>query len=283
MPELPEVEHVRRTLIPHLVGQRLESVLVRRASVIEGPRSPHALLVGGIVARIDRRGKQLALVAADGRVVCIHLGMSGQVLCEPPNRPSSPRGEGKHENDPHVHIMWITAAGTRILFRDPRRFGGLWPLPDEAALTARWSALGPDALLTDAPTLAAALAAALRGSRRAVKAALLDQAVLAGVGNIYADEACHIARIRPGRASLRITLAESTRLAEAIRTVLARAVVAGGSTLRDYVDADGRAGTYRARHAVYGRGHQPCLRCGKSLRQTTIAQRTTVHCTACQR
>ncbi len=269
MPELPEVENVRRSLLPHLRGQRIASVAVRRADIIDGPRTHRALLAGGTIARLDRRGKQLAIIAADGRVLVVHLGMTGQLNAGP----VPPRA-----NDPHVHVVWTTARGTTIAFRDPRRFGGLWPQASVAALAQRWEGLGPDAL-TIAPE---ALAAGLAGSRRAVKAALLDQAVLAGVGNIYADEACFIAGVRPARKASRLKREEVARLAEAIRTVLVRAVDAGGSTLRDYVNADGRAGQFASEHAVYGRGKQPCVRCGATLRQTTIAQRTTVYCARCQ-
>ena len=275
MPELPEVERLRCTLLPHLVGHRFERVRIRRASVIEGPRTPRALLVGGTgssITQIARRGKQMALLTHDSRVLVIHLGMTGQVLCRPAADPGP-------ENDPHVHIVWTTEIGTQVVFRDPRRFGGLWPLTGPAALKRRWDALGPDAF-TIAPE---ALAAGLAGSRRAVKAALLDQAVLAGVGNIYADEACFIAGVRPARKAHRLKHDEVARLAEAVRTVLGRAVAAGGSTLRDYRNADGQAGDFVSQHAVYGRGNQPCVRCGTCLRQATLAQRTTVWCPQCQR
>lgn len=287
MPELPEVERLRCTLLPHLLGHRFERVRVRRAGVIDGPRTPRALLVGGTgssIARIARRGKQMALVAHDSRVLVIHLGMTGQVLCQPAanlGRAASAEGPlpAGAVNDPHVHVMWTTEIGTRVVFRDPRRFGGLWPLAGPAALDRRWAALGPDAL-TIAPE---ALAAGLAGSRRAIKAALLDQTVLAGVGNIYADEACFIAGVRPARKAQRLKGDEITRLAGAIRTVLSSAVAAGGSTLRDYRNADGEAGTFVSQHAVYGRGGKPCLRCGTTLRQATLAQRTTVWCPNCQR
>ncbi|MFN0011958.1 MAG: bifunctional DNA-formamidopyrimidine glycosylase/DNA-(apurinic or apyrimidinic site) lyase [Phycisphaerales bacterium] len=273
MPELPEVEHVRRSLLPHLLGERIAAVLVRRASVVKGPRTPKALLAGALIARIDRRGKQMALVAADGRVLVIHLGMSGQVLCD----------DGVATLPPHVHIVWTTQRGTRVLFRDPRRFGGVWPLAGLDALQRRWVALGPDGLDTPASAVATALVEACRGSRRAVKAALLDQHVLAGVGNIYADEACFLAGIRPTRRAQRLKPGEAVGLARALRSVLAAAVAAGGSSLRDYVDADGRAGEFVAQHAVYGRGGLACVRCGGRLRQTVIAQRTTVFCPTCQR
>lgn len=269
MPELPEVEHVRRTLVPHLVGQRLTGVTVRRATVVAGPATERALLVGSTIAGIERHGKQLAMLGDSGRVVVVQLGMSGQVLCDAESRPELPT---------HVHIVWRTSRGASILFRDPRRFGGITPLESREALLARWSSLGPDALAINP----GALAAGLRGSRRAVKAALLDQSVLAGVGNIYADEACFRAGIRPRRSAHRLNVCEVERLAEAVGAVLRAAVSAGGSTLRDYLDADGKPGEYRREHSVYGRGGEACRVCATRLRTGTIAQRTTVWCPRCQ-
>ncbi len=300
MPELPEVEHVRRSLEPHLVGRRVAGVLVRRACVIEGPRTPRALLVGQRVVRLARRGKQMAWVGDGGGVLVVHLGMTGQVLGElegmgegakpgtAAEAPARVRGSVAQSvaktYPPHTHIVWTTegTGGGRVLFRDPRRFGGVWTLKSVAALEERWAGLGPDGLDAPVGELAAALVEACRGSARSAKAALLDQAVIAGVGNIYADEACFIAGVRPTRRGARLKVAEAERLAVAVRSVLAAAVEAGGSSLRDYVDADGRAGEFAQRHAVYGRGGEPCVRCGKRLKQATVAQRTTVWCGGCQ-
>ncbi len=281
MPELPEVERVRRTLEPALLGRTVTRVSVRRVSVIDGPHDDHALLVGARLAGVLRRGKQLAFTTTNpqghrhqhpivsGGTVVGHLGMTGQFLVGDP---------APLDTLDHVHVVWTLDSGAALAFRDPRRFGGLWPLPSLDALEARWAALGPDALAVTP----AQLAQGLRDSQRACKAALLDQRVLAGVGNIYADEALFQARIAPKRRASRLGPPEIDRLAAAIRTVLQDSIDAGGSTLRDFVDAQGQPGGYRDRHLVYGRGGLPCLTCAAPLRRGVVAQRTTVWCPRCQ-
>ena len=274
MPELPEVETVRRALAP-VVGVQVSSVRVNRRDVVRDDRDRRAgplkhahLLAGDAVAAIDRRGKQLALVSAAGRVVLIHLGMSGQVLVLTGNAPAGD----------HAHVVWSLAEGSRIVFRDPRRFGGVWLLPDRAALDARWADLGPDAL----GVMPGHLASALAGSSRAVKAALLDQRAIAGVGNIYADESLFEACIAPTRPCRSLSGADFDRLAAAIRSVMARAVLARGSTLRDYRLPDGSAGDATAGHRVYARAGRPCPVCGTPIERLVLAQRSTCWCPACQ-
>jgi formamidopyrimidine-DNA glycosylase len=164
------------------------------------------------------------------------------------------------------------------LFRDPRRFGGLWSFPSQDALQTRWSTLGPDALSITTKQLAEAIA----NSRRHIKAALLDQAVLAGVGNIYADESLFLASIRPKRLAKALKASEIAALAAAIRQTLANSIATGGSTLRDYRDANGQAGSSQLTHAVYGRAGDLCIRCGSGLKSAQVSQRTTVWCPHCQ-
>lgn len=275
MPELPEVETVRRTLGAALVGRRVSSVEVRRADYVSGGRSDRDLLVGGVIDRIERRGKQFAVVTTDGRAVCVHLGMSGQALV-------SANGDSPGAN--HVHIAWrLNGAGrstTTWSMRDPRRFGGVWTYPSFAALQDdRWSGLGPDGLEIDGSTLHESL----RATSRCVKGVLLDQRVIAGVGNIYCDEALHRAGIRPHAIGRRISRARSDRLATAIRETLLEAIEARGSTIRDYRDANGEAGGFRSRWRVYGRAGEACLACGGHLKDDVVAQRTTVWCGRCQR
>jgi formamidopyrimidine-DNA glycosylase len=219
---------------------------------------------------LARRGKQLALIAEDGRVLVVQLGMSGQMRVLPPG----PAGQ-----ETHVHASWLLETGERVIFRDPRRFGGLAVLPDPAALEARWSALGPDALAITGR----ALAAAIGESSRAIKAALLDQSAIAGVGNIYADESLFRARLRPDRLCTTLRDPEYSRLAAAIRQSLTLAIKAGGSTLRDYTTATGGRGGAQEAHLVYGRAGQTCKRCGGILEGLKLAQRATVFCPACQR
>jgi formamidopyrimidine-DNA glycosylase len=237
---------------------------------------PSRLLAGGVVERLLRHGKQLAIVNDAGRVLVVHLGMSGQMRCV---------AAGERLNGvSHVHCVWHLVghrggAESTLFFRDPRRFGGLWAYPTvERLLEDRWKSLGPDAL----GIRAADLCAALRGRKRPIKAALLDQALIAGVGNIYADESLFAARIHPMSRADRVPPAAVGRLAAEIRAVLRRAIASGGSSLRDYVDANGRQGRTRRLHRVYGRGGEPCMRCGRALDRMVLAQRATVACRSCQ-
>jgi formamidopyrimidine-DNA glycosylase len=253
-------------------GGQVVAVRVDRRDVIEGDASEPALLVGQRVIASDRRGKQLALMSDAGRVLVIQLGMTGQLVVQ----------DREAEPSKHTHVRWDVQAPTgelcEVHFRDPRRFGGLTTLADAEALATRWSALGPDALTITGDTLIDNLA----GSRRAIKAALLDQGVLAGVGNIYADEALFRAGIAPKRLASRLDRASIERLAQHIRAVLGEAVAAGGSTLRDYINADFTPGAFALSHAVYGRAGQACVKCRTVLKSSLIAQRMTVWCPVCQ-
>lgn len=288
MPELPEVESVRLSLLPHLRDRAVSAVEVRRRSVVSvttprganrrlGPRDPDALLLRAArLHAIERRGKQLAILtghSAADRVLVVQLGMSGQLFCLPP---------GAHLPNPtHVHVVWRLDSGARLVFRDPRRFGGVCALPNPAALAARWESLGPDALTIDAADLQPRLVR----TKRAIKSALLDQQVLAGVGNIYADESLFRAGILPTARASALKPPAVERLAHAIRDVLAQAVAAGGSSLSDgtYVDANGNPGNFQISHNVYGRTGLPCRACGGPLRSMLISNRTTVWCPGCQR
>lgn len=297
MPELPEVESIRRSLEPRLLGRTVTAATLLRRDVLVAPGdpfggfsrqrspalrgatpariTPQSLLKGARFSRLVRRGKQLALLArapdaAAETVVIVQLGMSGQLFHRAP---------GQRVADPsHIHAWWRLDDGSRLLFRDPRRFGALRTLGSPEALTALWASLGPDAL-TITPD---ELASTLRAARRGLKTALMDQTVIAGLGNIYVDEALFRAHLRPTRRASALRPDDLARLAAAIRSVLHDALAAGGSTLRDYVDAAGDPGTYQLAHAVYGRSGQPCRSCGRPLTSRVIAQRTTVWCRDCQ-
>lgn len=191
-------------------------------------------------------------------------------------------GEEKAEKTHPLERVGFEARGTgvRMVFRDARRFGGIWTCASvEDLVERRWGSLGPDAL----GVTAAELGGAMAGSARAVKAVLLDQASVAGVGNIYADEALFAARVHPEREAGGLTGREVARVAEAVRRVLAEAVEGGGSTIRDFAGPEGVGGSYQGRHAVYGRGGERCPGCKKTaLAEITVAQRTTVYCPLCQ-
>lgn len=274
MPELPEVETTRRTLAPHLVGATIARARLLRSDVLErdaGRRASVAsrLLEGGRIEELHRHGKNLAIIAADGRALGVHLGMTGSLewSAELPRRK-------------HVHAAWeLAGGGGFVSFEDPRRFGGLCAFPTfEALREERWRDLGPDALGISAPVLMARL----RTTGRGLKAALLDQRVVAGLGNIYVDEALFIAGLHPLAPASAVSSEQGTTLASAIRRVLRDALAAGGSTLRDYRNAEGEAGSFQLQHAVYGRAGEPCIRCGSPLNSQRITQRMSVWCPFCQ-
>jgi formamidopyrimidine-DNA glycosylase len=302
MPELPEVEHLRRSIDPWLCGARVTDVEVLRSDVVRvvepanlasNPRSPkmaatlpHLLGRGAVMLATDRRGKQMAVHLDSGSVIIIQLGMTGSLRIERHDLPL----EGPDVK--HRHVVWAIEPGLRahtptdvrefrwrVSFRDPRRFGGITILRSADALARHWKTLGPDAL----DVSSAALHAALSTTKRPIKAALLDQGVVAGVGNIYADEALFRAEIHPLRAANSLQRSEATKLARSLRSILAKAVIEGGSTLRDYRDAFGESGRARQLHAAYGRGGLPCVRCGTVLVQIAVTARTTVYCPQCQR
>ena len=283
MPELPEVETVRTGLLP-IVGHEIVGCDVRRRDVVRdrtretpNPRrgriEPRSLGIGSRITELVRLGKQLAMIinnkAGHERVIVIQLGMSGQVsLIETRTIPDAK----------HAHVVWSLDDARRVVFRDTRRFGGVTLLPDRASLVGFWADLGPDAL----SITAAQLRKGLGVSTRMVKAALLDQGVLAGVGNIYADESLHRAGIGPRTPCEVLKPEHIKRLASSIRSVLRAAVRARGSTLRDYRDASNQPGGAQLLHRVYNRAGEPCPDCGCTIEHTRIAQRSTCWCPCCQ-
>ncbi|MAO23666.1 MAG: DNA-formamidopyrimidine glycosylase [Phycisphaerae bacterium] len=283
MPELPEVETVRRGLLP-IIGHRIVGCDVRRRDVVRdrtqnapNPRrgriNPESLGIGSRISDLLRVGKQLAMLTQDEqgheRVIVVQLGMSGQVaLIDTKTIPDAK----------HAHVVWSLDDARRVVFRDARRFGGVTLLPSRVALDGFWSSLGPDALSITTPQLRAGLNA----STRMIKAALLDQGVLAGVGNIYADEALHRAGIDPRTPCDALTSDQTKHLASSIRSVLRTAVKARGSTLRDYRDTNDQPGGAQLLHRVYNRAGEPCPDCGCPIEHTRIAQRSTCWCPRCQ-
>ena len=246
MPELPEVETTVRGLAPVLEGQAIASVETRRGDLRRPfPPDLRQRLTGARLTGLSRRAKY-GLVGTDrGDTFIFHLGMSGRWRVDP------------EELLPHDHLVIATAAGRRLALNDPRRFGSvdLWPTDALGAFPA-FAALGPEPL---GPEFTGAyLRAALAGKRTSIKLALLDQRVVAGLGNIYVCEALYHARIHPRRAAGRFARARLDRLADAVRDVLLEAIRAGGSTLRDYARPDGELGYFSKQFAVYGRAGEPC-------------------------
>lgn len=280
---MPEIANLKRSLEPLLVGAVIGRVALNRPQIVRNIDqssgttriSGRRLLAGQTIRRLDRHGKELAIITRDGPSLCVHLGMSGQLFYWAWRRRLSRLD--------HVHCTWqITspAGRGRLVFRDPRRFGGLWVFGSLSELRhSRWSRLGPDALSVDPSTLAERL----KRTRRAIKAVLLDQRVIAGIGNIYADEILFAARIHPLSTAAGLGPAQRRALGSAIPRVLTQALRAGGSTIRDYRDATGQPGRFASRHRVYGRAGLPCHCCSRPLESIRIAQRSTVFCGSCQR
>lgn len=270
MPELPEVETVCRGLSAALAGQRLARVEVRRPDLRWPiPADFAARLTGAQIVAVRRRAKYGLIDTDRSDVVILHLGMSGRMRIDP-------QVEEKHD-----HVLFETGTGRRLVFNDARRFGSLHlACHDDWHRHFLLNGLGPEPLGNDfnGPVLHAALA----GRRSPVKAALLDQSVVAGIGNIYACEALFQAGIDPARAAGSLTPAESGTLAAAAVDVLARAIAAGGSSLRDYVQIDGELGYFQHEWQVYGREGEPCRRCARPVMRRVQSNRSTFYCGNCQ-
>jgi formamidopyrimidine-DNA glycosylase len=271
MPELPEVECIRRELSRSLCGSTLQLLWLRRRDIVVGAATPRALLSNSRVHQIARYGKQLAVISDSGAVLVVRLGMTGQMLL-------LRAGEKPPE---HSHAAWSVSCARRqnvLVFRDPRRFGRLETYASADAQNKAWNRLGPDALTITTALLAEALA-----SRRVpIKSALLDQHLIAGVGNIYADEALFRARVHPCAPTNTLSKAMFARLARAIRTVLKESIACGGSTLRDYRTPSNERGRFVEHHRVYGRSGLPCLKCGTPIAALKVSGRTTCYCPSCQ-
>jgi formamidopyrimidine-DNA glycosylase len=274
MPELPEVETVLRGLREHALGRRLTAVEVRNRAVILGSVND---FVQGITGRriigFSRKGKVLALELAHGnrqprRYLVVHLGMTGQLTV---SRREAPL-------EPHTHLRLVLGKGREELrFRDVRRFGRLCSCT-RSELEEVFARLGPDAREIGEEEFLAAL----RGRRGAIKSWLMNQQFLSGIGNIYADEALFAARIHPLTPAGRLTPARARRLRRAVRKVLDRAVALGGTSVRDYRNAEGRPGNFLPQLRVYQRTGEACCRCGLPIRRLVISGRSSHFCARCQ-
>ena len=274
MPELPEVETVRRGLAARLVGRRIVHVTVRRPD-LRRPLPPDMgqVLTGRAVEGFGRRGKYLLVHLEGGRVLIAHLGMSGRFAVA-----DAPTG-GAHE-----HVVLHFDDGAVLSFTDHRRFG-LMALAESAGLEEHplLAGMGPEPLGADFD--GPALAGRLKGKDTAIKAALLDQRVVAGLGNIYVCEALYHAGLSPRRRAGSVQGGRAARLARAIREVLEKAIAAGGSTLRDYAQASGELGYFQHRFAVYDRAGEPCpgCDCGAGVKRIVQGGRSTFYCAKRQR
>jgi formamidopyrimidine-DNA glycosylase len=288
MPELPEVETTRRGLAPHLEGRRVLGAVLRRPD-LRWPIAPEiaAVLPGQRIEAVRRRAKYLLLDTAAGSAL-LHLGMSGSLRVLPGDTPA-----GAHD---HVDLVLESPGrgrGRVLRFNDPRRFGCLlWQPADETHALLR--GLGPEPLAEGGPDRPGPqriepaftgdyLFALSRGRRTPVKSFLMDQRVVVGVGNIYAAEALFAAGISPLRAAGRVSRERYAQLADAVQRILRHAIARGGTTLRDFLAPDGAPGYFEQELSAYGRGGEPCPRCGRALKQASIGQRTTAWCPRCQR
>lgn len=284
MPELPEVEAVRRGLEPVLAGARLKRVIANRADLrFPLPANFAARLEGARIDSLARRAKYLLAALDTGETLAMHLGMSGRfTIVEAARQP----GDFYYSAPPdpaHTHVVFETEAGGRVEYNDPRRFGYMDLIPTGALGAHKlFAALGPEPLGNEFN--ADSLATGFRGRKQNVKATLLDQRVVAGLGNIYVCEALHRAGISPRRAAGRVTAAQREKLVRAVRTVLGEAIEAGGSSLKDYARADGALGYFQHRFRVYDREGQACQtkECDGVIRRIAQAGRSTFYCPRCQ-
>ena len=276
MPELPEVEMTRRHLAPVLCGALVREVAVRRARALRLQPEPAdfaSRLRGKRVLGLGRQGKYLLGDVGDGLTWVVHLGMSGRMSVARPGEPEAP----------HTAVVLTLDDGPEVRFVDPRTFGHTAVLTSEELAAAGPARLGPDAL--DALPRSPALAARLAGRTAPIKPLLLDQRLVAGLGNIYADEVLFRARLRPDRPAGSLEHDEVRALRRAVRPVLEASLRRGGTSLADlaYLLPDGRAGDYLERLAVYGRAGEPCRRCGTAVVRIVQRGRSAYFCPGCQR
>ncbi|MEN9704577.1 MAG: hypothetical protein RLZZ393_456 [Pseudomonadota bacterium] len=271
MPELPEVETTRRGIEPHIAGRRIQQLLVHepRLRWTVDADLP-AAVAGQRVQGVRRRAKYLLIDLEDGSSLLLHLGMSGSLRVLPQDTPRLT----------HDHVDLLLDSGQVLRFNDPRRFGSLHRIEGDAEAHPLLRKLAPEPLGEGFD--AAYLFRVTRRKRVAIKLLVMNSHLVVGVGNIYASEALFRAGIRPGRAAKSLTRDDCGRLVKAIRAVLAMAIRFGGTTLRDYVGADGKPGYFRRKLHVYERAGEPCRRCATPIRQTVQGQRSTYYCPECQ-
>jgi len=278
MPELPEVETIVADLRPHLVGRTIERVELSFPTIVRHPEPE--LFADGVagmrIESVSRRGKYILIglrsPGAASLLLVVHLGMTGQLRIVDAVTPL----------EKHTHAVFFLDDGSQLRYRDPRRFGRLLLGTEQALLSAKkMPLLGPEPI--DPEFAADELYRRLRKRRAPLKAVLLDQGAIAGVGNIYADESLHRARLRPTRLANTVSKQSARRLHESLRDSLQAAILNRGSSVDTYRDAWGQMGGQQEKLLVYGRAGEPCFTCGRPLSSVRIAGRTTVFCRHCQR
>jgi formamidopyrimidine-DNA glycosylase len=277
MPELPEVESLRRILAHDVLGRRVVSAAVKEAR-LRRAIAPDltARIAGSAIARVSRRAKYLLLEFEGDNILMVHLGMSGSLTYRP-------AGAALTGFDPrHDHVSFTLDDGSLLVYNDPRRFGLMKLLTrGELASIAELAGIGPEPFGSDFS--AGYLWQATRGRTGAIKNLLMDQKIVAGVGNIYASEILFRAGVRPTRRAGRVTRAEVERIAAITPQVLREAIGSGGTTFRSYVDARGQPGQFVERLRVYDRAGQPCLVCTTAIRIVVVGQRSSFFCARCQK
>ena len=275
MPELPEVETTLRGISPHIQGKKVADVVLRQTKLRWQVNPQLAeLLAGQEVLICRRRAKYLIISFATG-ILLIHLGMSGslRIFTDGDARIDHP--------DKHDHVDIVFADGTVLRYHDPRKFGAILWYEGIAEHHPLLEKLGPEPLSDDFS--ADYLYQKLKTQKRAVKLALMDNTVVVGVGNIYANESLFKAGISPHRPADKIKKKECVVLVETVKAVLQRAIETGGSTLRDFVNSDGKSGYFQQEYTVYGRHNEPCVRCGGLVQKEVLGQRGTFYCPNCQK
>jgi formamidopyrimidine-DNA glycosylase len=272
MPELPEVETTLRGIEPHILNCVVERIVVRQRSLRwPVPQDIDTVFSGEKIVKVRRRAKYLLLCCRQNTLI-IHLGMSGSLRVLPT----------ASEFNKHDHLDIEFNNGAILRFHDPRRFGCvLYSNNSDLESHKLLANLGPEPF--EEEFSAGYLFKQTRKRNVAIKSFIMNGNIVVGVGNIYASEALHMAGIMPGKAARRVSLAACTRLVEAIKTVLARAIESGGTTLKDFTNGDGKPGYFSQQLNVYGRAGEPCFRCGASIRSRVLGQRTSYYCATCQK
>ena len=274
MPELPEVETVKRTLTPLVNGKKIIRLEAPRPEILAHPAAAEFAkrVEGATLQELARRGKYLLLPLDNGATIIVHLRMTGRLLYNAADYPLQP----------HTHIIFHLEDGNQLRFSDTRRFGRIWlKEADEEDTFSGISKLGPEPF--GAPFGSEWLADKLGKRKINIKQGLLDQSVVAGLGNIYVDEVLYVAQIDPRRLTNQVSKQEWQRVAEAIPRILEQAIANNGTTFRDYVDGTGQKGSYMPFLEAYGRKGQPCRRCATPIEQIRLAGRSTCYCSKCQK